>query len=62
MKVTIDQSKCQGHALCGVTAPDVFDYDDEGFAIAPDGDISAELEASARQAAMACPESAISLT
>jgi len=61
MKVIVDKSKCQGHALCGVTAPDLFEYDDEGYAIAPDQDIAPNAEGAAHMATQACPESAISL-
>ncbi|MFD2396287.1 ferredoxin [Prauserella oleivorans] len=29
MKVRADENRCQGHGLCNMTAPDVFDLSDE---------------------------------
>lgn len=63
VKVTVDTSVCQGHALCSWTAPGVFEPDeDDGHArvllpLVPD-----ELADSARRAAEGCPEGAISVT
>jgi ferredoxin len=33
MRIQLDQEKCQGHSRCYALAPEVFDVDDEGFAV-----------------------------
>lgn len=60
MKVSIDLEACTGHGRCYTLAPEVFGSDDIGYPVPlVDGDIPAELEGAARQAAMNCPERAI---
>lgn len=61
-KVEIDENTCQGHAICYMVAPAVFDVDGEGRGSVinehlPDGDVQA-----AKDAAQRCPESAIKVT
>jgi ferredoxin len=64
MQVRIDPSICQGHAVCHLTAPDVFlvDDDDDGRAHVASPDVPAELESQVRLAAENCPERAIFLS
>ena len=61
MKLTIDTTKCSGHARCAAAAPDVFELDDNGYALPFTGEVPAEAEPEARDGALACPERAISL-
>lgn len=61
MKITIDTSTCSGHARCAATAPDVFELDDNGYALPFDGKVPAGLEEKAREGAFACPERAITV-
>lgn len=61
MKLTIDTDKCSGHARCAATAPDLFELDDNGYAVPYDGKVPAALEAAAREGAYACPERAIAV-
>lgn len=62
MKISFDHDACEGHNRCYLLAPEIFDVDDEGYAILRlDGEIPAELEAKARLAADNCPEYAITL-
>jgi ferredoxin len=62
MKITLDRDACQGHNRCYLLAPEVFDVDDEGYALVRiDGDVPAELEEKARLAAENCPEYAITV-
>jgi ferredoxin len=63
VKVRVDPDKCQGHTLCAMIAPDVFELDDiDGHSTAIiEGDIPAELQDKAREAVRSCPEQAISL-
>lgn len=61
MKITIDTRTCSGHARCAATAPDVFELDDNGYALPLDGQVRAGLEDLAREGAFACPERAITV-
>ncbi|GAA5149032.1 ferredoxin [Pseudonocardia eucalypti] len=61
MKITIDSRTCSGHARCAATAPDVFELDDDGYAVPFDGEVPAGLEDEAHDGAMACPERAITV-
>ena len=62
MRVIVDEEKCQGHNRCFAIAPELFDVDDYGTAIAiNDGVVPAELEDKARLAAANCPEYAITI-
>ncbi|MDH6696296.1 ferredoxin [Streptomyces griseoviridis] len=59
MKVTGDREVCVGAGLCALTAPEVFDQDDDGLVtvLAPDpGDGD---KAAAREAAVLCPSGAV---
>ena len=62
MKVSIDQDLCQGHAVCYLVAPSVFDVDEDGRGVVISEEIGEELEADARVAAQRCPESAVILS
>jgi len=60
MKVTVDGTICQGHTLCAMAAPRVFQLDDEdGHASAISEDVAPELAGSAHEAQRSCPEQAI---
>ncbi|MER5221041.1 ferredoxin [Streptomyces flaveus] len=58
--VTVDSTRCQGHARCFAFAPDVFDIDDEGYAFVPeDKSRIAEVAEDVQHAVVNCPERAI---
>lgn len=60
MRVRVDEDICQGHTLCAMAAPDVFGLrDDDGHAYVLVTDFTPELIASAKRAALTCPEQAI---
>lgn len=62
MRVILDSTKCQGHGRCYSLSPDLFDTDDEGYAVLKvSGDVPSELEDDARAAADNCPEYAITV-
>jgi ferredoxin len=62
MRVGVDRSICQGHALCVGQAPDLFDLDEvEGRAFTLADSVPPAQEDDARNAAMSCPERAISV-
>jgi ferredoxin len=60
MRVVIDPDGCQGHARCQMSAPELFQLnDDDGHAFVVADPVPAELEDKARRAAIGCPERAI---
>lgn len=62
MEIEFDRSRCVGHNRCHLLAPELFDVDDEGYAVVRiDGPVPSELEAKARLAADNCPEYAITV-
>ena len=62
MRILYDRDACQGHNRCYLLAPELFDVDDEGYAVLlVEGDVPGDLEDKARLAADNCPEYAISL-
>ena len=61
MKITIDTAKCSGHARCWATAPEVFDLDDNGYALPLSQEVPAELEDAARAGERVSPERAITV-
>lgn len=63
MFISIDAGKCMGHGRCYAVAPGLLADDEEGF-VAQRGQtwqIPEELLATARLAAGACPEGAITI-
>ncbi len=61
MRIVLDSEKCQGHGRCYGLATDLFEADDEGFAVLlVTGDVPEGREDAARLAADNCPEFAIS--
>ena len=61
MHVVVDFEACQCHALCTVSAPEVFEIDDGGLLQLlierPDEDLREKVERSVRE----CPVQAISI-
>ena len=63
MKLIVDAERCTGHGRCYTLAPQVLSDDDEGF-VTERGqtiDVPADQEEAARDAALSCPEGAISI-
>jgi ferredoxin len=62
MIIKLDSDKCEGHGRCYALAPDLFDSDDEGYAVLKvDGEVPTGQEEAARLAADNCPEFAITV-
>ncbi len=60
MKIRLDREACQGHNRCYALAPELFDVDDEGYAVLlVTGDVPTTLEDKAQLCADNCPEFAI---
>jgi ferredoxin len=63
MKVQVDTERCQGHTLCSMIAPKVFQLDDiDGHSSPVSEDVPADQEALLREAVRSCPEQAISIS
>jgi len=61
MKVSVERSRCQGHARCWETAPVIYELDDLGYCSIDTIDVPPGLEDEARRGAAACPERAITI-
>jgi len=60
VKVSVDGTKCQGHTLCSMIAPDSFVLDDvDGHASPVHDHVPADQEEQVAEAAHSCPEQAI---
>jgi ferredoxin len=61
MRIRLDNDACQGHGRCYSLAPELFDADDEGYAVlkVDDGEVPPGQEGNAVLAADNCPEFAI---
>ena len=62
MQIKLDSEKCQGHGRCYALAPELFESDDEGYAVLKvDGEVPSDREDDAILAADNCPEYAITI-
>ena len=62
MKVHVQAGRCQGHNNCMRLSPELFDIDQDGYAVVRgDGTVPAALREVAALAVANCPEAAIEL-
>lgn len=62
MRVRVDPSKCQGHTLCNMQSPELFELrEEDGHSVVKSEEVPKELEEAARRAVTGCPESAIEI-
>ena len=62
MRVGVDLDVCQGHGVCHMSAPDVYELDPEdGHSIVMVDPVPPELEADAQLGVDSCPERAIAV-
>ncbi|MEG0152958.1 MAG: ferredoxin [Niameybacter sp.] len=61
MKAKVDKDTCIGCGLCPATCPEVFSLEDDGLAVAIEGDISEDVCEEAEAARDGCPVSAIDI-
>jgi len=62
MKITYNRELCQGHNRCYMLAPEIFDVDDEGYAVLKiTGELPEELHEKGQLCVDNCPEYAIEL-
>jgi ferredoxin len=62
MRVTVDDDRCRGHAVCCSLCPAVFELTDAGYTVARLAEVPAEHEDLVRAAAGSCPERAITVS
>jgi ferredoxin len=60
MRVEVDRDRCEGNAVCVRLAPDVFELDDDEYAMVTADPVPVEQEALAEQAIAECPRAALS--
>lgn len=59
MRVTVDRDRCEGNAVCLGIAPDVFELDDEEYAVVTADPIPVDQEELVEQAIAECPRAAL---
>jgi ferredoxin len=61
VRIVIDSDLCEGHALCVIAAPSVFELGEDDRAIVMDVELTDDVLASVEDAIVRCPVQAISL-
>jgi ferredoxin len=59
VRVNVDRDRCEGNAVCLGIAPDIFDLDDEDYAVVKTDPVPADREQAAEQAIIECPRAAL---
>ncbi len=59
MRVIVDHDRCEGNAVCLGIAPDIFDLDDDDYAVVKKDPIPPDQEQLAEQAIAECPRAAL---
>ena len=59
MRVEVDRDRCEGNAVCVGISPDLFDLDDQDYAVVKVDPIPADKEELAEQAVVECPRAAL---
>ncbi|MEU3351503.1 ferredoxin [Streptomyces sp. NPDC037389] len=61
MRVSIDSGICIGSGMCALTAPSVFEQDDDGFGVVRDGREDGAGDPLVKEAVRGCPVQAIQM-
>lgn len=59
MHVVVDSSLCEGHGLCVVAAPDIFELDDDDILTVLNERPGPERRSAVEEAVTSCPKRAI---
>ncbi|MET0700433.1 MAG: ferredoxin [Mycobacterium sp.] len=59
MRVEVDRDRCEGNAVCVGIAPDLFDLDDDDYAVMKVDEIPTDQEQLAEQSVAECPRAAL---
>ncbi|WP_407688307.1 ferredoxin [Mycobacterium sp. HUMS_1102779] len=60
MRFVVNRERCEGNAVCVKTAPEVFELDDDEYAVVTTDPVPAEQETLVEQAVAGCPRAALS--
>lgn len=60
LKASVDLSVCKGHGRCYMTAPDIFDCDDDGYPLVLADAVTEKQISELTRAVNNCPEQAVS--
>lgn len=61
MRIVINRSACCAYGICADICPEVYKLDENGIVYEYDEVVPAELEASAREGGLACPQGAVEI-
>ena len=61
IRAIAQRSACCGYGICAEICPQVFELDENGFVTVAVNTVPVGLEAQAREAAAACPQSALAI-
>ena len=59
MRVEVDHDRCEGNAVCVGSAADLFDLDDNDYAVVKADPVPADQEELAEQSIAECPRAAL---
>jgi ferredoxin len=59
MRVEVDRDRCEGNAVCVGIAPDIFDLDDDDYAVVKADPVPEGQEDLAEQSIAECPRAAL---
>jgi ferredoxin len=59
MRVEVDRDRCEGNAVCVGIAPDLFDLDDDDYAVVKVDEVPKDQEHLAEQSIAECPRAAL---
>ncbi|BBY81763.1 ferredoxin [Mycolicibacterium pulveris] len=59
MRVEVDRDRCEGNAVCVGLAPELFELDDDDYAVVKADPIPADKEELAQRAIEECPRAAL---
>ena len=59
MKIIADRDVCIGAGMCVMSAPEVFDQDDDGVVVVLEVDVPPEHAVAAARAVASCPSGAL---
>ena len=63
MQVKVDETRCQGHTLCAMIAPKMFQLDEiDGHSTPVAEQVPADQREQVREAFRSCPERAITIS
>lgn len=60
MRVEVDRDRCEGNAICAGIAPDLFELDDDDYAVMKVDEVPADQVELAERAVNECPRVALS--